>query len=105
MLEQGKLEYTKAVRIAKLEDESARAELLEQAVAEGLSVREIQQRVAELQPSKPKNEAAKLRTRVRTALSKATSSKLMKDPEVFHQLQALVAQLENLIEKAQSKQD
>ena len=47
-LRQGRIEYTKARAIAQIKDPEARVELLEIAIAEGLSLKEIKQRVAEI---------------------------------------------------------
>ena len=49
-LRQGKIEYTKAKEIAKLKDETQRAELLKEAIAEGLSLSQIKERLAGLKP-------------------------------------------------------
>jgi ParB family chromosome partitioning protein len=51
-LRQGKIEYTKAKEIAKLKDEAQRAELLEEAIAQSLSLNQIKERVRELNPQK-----------------------------------------------------
>ena len=47
-LREGKLEYTKARVIARVKDEQHRQELLEQAIAQSLSLNEIKARVKEL---------------------------------------------------------
>ena len=47
-LRQGRIEYTKTRAIAKIKDPEARNELLEIAIAEGLSLKEIKKRVAEI---------------------------------------------------------
>lgn len=47
-LRQGKIEYTKAKEIAKLKDEAQRIALLTAAIAEGLSLNQIKQRLAAL---------------------------------------------------------
>ena len=47
-LQQGRIEYTKARAIAQIKDPEARVELLEIAIAEGLSLKEIKKRVAEI---------------------------------------------------------
>ncbi|MEB3161277.1 MAG: ParB/RepB/Spo0J family partition protein [Synechocystis sp.] len=49
-LRQGKIEYTKAKEIAKLKDETQRAALLQEAIAEGLSLSQIKERLAGLKP-------------------------------------------------------
>ena len=101
VLERGELEYTKALKIAKVEDEQKRHQLLEEVKVKGLSVREIQQRISQIQPPKNQSEAAALRERARTVLKKATSPQLMKDPDNIKQIKKIVNQLEALLEKAQ----
>ena len=49
-LREGKMEYTKARTIARVKDEQQRDELLEQAIAQNLSLNEIKVRVKELKP-------------------------------------------------------
>ena len=101
VLEQGQLEYTKALKIAKVKNEEEREQLLMQALSEGLSLREISSRIAELQPQQKKKESVILRDRARTALKKATSPQLMKNPQVFNKIKKITTQLENLIELAE----
>ena len=50
-LRQGKLEYTKAIAIAKIKEEDKRAKLLEEAIQNQLSLTQIKTRIAELKPS------------------------------------------------------
>jgi ParB family chromosome partitioning protein len=50
-LRQGKLEYTKAIAIAKIKEEEKRAELLEEAIQNQLSLTQIKARIVELKPS------------------------------------------------------
>lgn len=49
-LRQGKLEYTKAIAIAKIKEEEKRAKLLEEAIQNQLSLTQIKARIAELKP-------------------------------------------------------
>ncbi len=101
VLEQGQLEYTKALKIAKVKNDEEREQLLMQALSEGLSLREISNRIAQLQPEQKKKESVVLRDRARTALKKATSPQLMKNPQVFNKIKKITTQLENLIEQAE----
>ena len=101
VLEKGQLEYTKALKIAKVKNEQEREQLLVQALTEGLSLREISNRIAQLQPQQQKKESVVLRDRARTALKKATSPQLMKNPQVFNKIKKITTQLENLIEQAE----
>jgi ParB family transcriptional regulator, chromosome partitioning protein len=49
VLRQGKLEYTKAVAIARVKDEEQRAELLDKAVSENLSLSQVKELIQQLQ--------------------------------------------------------
>jgi ParB family transcriptional regulator, chromosome partitioning protein len=49
VLRQGKLEYTKAVAIARVKDEEQRAELLDKAVIENLSLTQVKELIEQLQ--------------------------------------------------------
>lgn len=53
-IQSDRLEATKASEIAKITDETERAELLDRAVEEGLSVKQVKEAVAKVQPPKPK---------------------------------------------------
>ncbi|NJR19835.1 MAG: ParB/RepB/Spo0J family partition protein [Calothrix sp. CSU_2_0] len=49
VLRQGKLEYTKAIAIARVKDEEQRAELLDKAVSENLSLSQVKELIQQLQ--------------------------------------------------------
>lgn len=49
-LREGKIEFTKARVIARMKDEQQRSELLQQAIAEDLSLNDIKARIKELKP-------------------------------------------------------
>lgn len=53
-IQSDRLEYTKASQIAKITDEVKRTKLLDRAVQKGLSVQQIKDEVAKVQPIKPK---------------------------------------------------
>ena len=103
-LEKGQLEYTKAIKIAKVKDDDDRARLLQQTLDKGLSIREISDRISQLQPQSSKNETATLRDRARTTFKKATSPKFMKDPKVQKQIKKITEQLEVLLEQTEQAQ-
>jgi len=95
-LRSGQIEYTKAKAIAQIKDEETRAELLEDAIANSLSLSQIKERVSTVKPVKEKEE---LRNRFETTYSVASKSKqLWKDPKKRKKLESLLAQLEKLIE-------
>ncbi len=55
-LRQGKIEYTKAKTIARVKDETARTQLIEEAIAFSLSLSQLRERVKEIQPNSQKEE-------------------------------------------------
>ena len=96
-LRQGKIEYTKAKAIAKIKDEDARKELMASAIAESLSLREIKERIKDIQPQPQKEE---LFTRADNAHRQIKKSKkfLMENPRKRKKLESLLAQIEKLFE-------
>lgn len=100
VLEAGKIEYTKAIKISKINDRAARTRLLEEVLEHGLSVREINAKINQINTTQTKNEVAALRERARSVLKKATSPKLMKDPQNIKQIKKIIERLESLIEKS-----
>ncbi len=102
-LEEGQIEYTKALKIAKIKKEEEREEILQQVLDEGLSLKEISKRITQLQTPEQQKESVIIRDRARTALKKATSPKLMKNPKILNQIKKITTQLEALIEKAENQ--
>jgi ParB family chromosome partitioning protein len=94
-LRQGQIEYTKAKAIAQVKDETARNELLKDAIVSSLSLSQIKERVSDVKPVKEKEE---LRSRFETTIKEANKSKqLWQDPKKRKKLESLLAQLEKLI--------
>ncbi|MBE9171467.1 ParB/RepB/Spo0J family partition protein [Pleurocapsales cyanobacterium LEGE 06147] len=99
-LRSGQIEYTKAKAIATLKDEAARAEILEEAIANSLSLSQIKERVSAAKPTKEKEE---LRSRFDVTYKQAKKSKqLWQDPKKRKKLESLLSQLEKLIESESS---
>jgi ParB family transcriptional regulator, chromosome partitioning protein len=95
-LRNGQIEYTKAKAIATVKDEAAQKELLEDAIANSLSLSQIKERINDVKPVKEKEE---LQSRVDTTYKQLKKSKqLWKDPKKRKKLESLLAQLEKLIE-------
>ncbi len=95
-LRQGKIEYTKAKAIASVKDETARTELLENAIANSLSLSQIRELIKELKPAKQQEQ---LKTRFDTTYKQVKKSKqLWQDPKKRKKLESLLSQLEKLIE-------
>lgn len=94
-LRQGKIEYTKAKVIARIKDEDVRTQLLEQAIANSLSLSQIRSLVKVEQLPKQQSE---LRTRFDTIYKQAKKAKkLWNDAKKQKQLESLLVKLEKLI--------
>ena len=96
VLRQGKLEYTKARALAKVKDEKIREELLEVAIAEKLSLAQINERVkASKEVTAPKHP---LKERYKKALPRLQKSKVWENPKKQKALEKLLTQIEALID-------
>ncbi|MEG5060773.1 ParB/RepB/Spo0J family partition protein [Microcoleus sp. A2-C5] len=97
-LRRGQIEYTKARAIAKVKDEPARNLLLESAIAEGLSLTQIKERIADLKAEtsgeKPEEN---MKNQIKEALTKANKSKVWSDPKKQKRLQKILTELESLL--------
>lgn len=107
VLRQGRLEYTKAKAIAKVKDDEARIELLEEAIAGELSLSQIEERVGvPIAPREP-TPAAKLKS-LYTRLKKEEKTLKQKSPQRWQKIQRkarsiekAIAELEGLISEAE----
>jgi ParB family transcriptional regulator, chromosome partitioning protein len=97
VLEKGEIEYTKAIKIARIKDESLRQEILLKSIERKLSIKQIQDLIDRCNLDNPKNMDSALRDRARSALVKVTSPKLLKDPKIRKRVENITKQLENLI--------
>jgi ParB family chromosome partitioning protein len=101
-LRQGQIEYTKAKAIAKVKDEEKRRELLEIAIRENLSLREIRERIKALTAAplpSPKTEIQDLARRL-------NKSKLWeKDCKKWKKIQGWLDKIEALLEPEQEEED
>ena len=78
-----------------MKDETARTELLEQAIANSLSLSQIRKLIKEL---KPVQQNEQLKTRFAATYKQANKSKqLWQDPKKRKKLESLLSQLEKLI--------
>ena len=97
VLRQGKLEYTKARAIAKVKDEKKQQDLIEVAIAENLSLTQINERVkVALRVAAP---AHPLKERYKIALPRLQKSKVWDNPKKQKTLEKLLSQIELLIEE------
>ncbi|NJL84162.1 MAG: ParB/RepB/Spo0J family partition protein [Chloroflexaceae bacterium] len=96
VLRQGKIEYTKAKAIAKIDDPDGRQTLIEDAIAENLSLKQIQERVKAMLAGEETPDTPQ--TRIDTISRRLRSAKLWEtNPQKWQQAQTLLQQLEELL--------
>jgi ParB family chromosome partitioning protein len=94
VLRAGSIEYTKAKEIAKIESLSDRASLLEEALAQNLSLSKIREWVKAYHlPS----ESGELTKRMEDTYKKIKKSKVWENPDKREKLKSLLAQMEALL--------
>ena len=94
-LRQGKLEYTKAIAIAKIKEEDKRAELLEEAIQNQLSLTQIKARIAELKPS---SEVSSSENKAQTLARRLKQLKLWeKDKKAWKKVEGWLDKIESLL--------
>ena len=98
-LQNGRLAYTKASAIAKLEDSEQRQALLAEAIAENLSLNEIKERIRSLAPAPSETPKA----RIQAVARKVTQSKLWESPQKWKRAQRLLEELETLAGESATK--
>jgi len=96
-LREGKIEYTKAKLIASVKDVALQKQLLDEAIANGLSLNEIKSRIKESSQKSLANEPTDLRSRFEATFKASKSSPVWKDAKKQKKLEALLKQLEALI--------
>ncbi|MDJ0747687.1 MAG: ParB/RepB/Spo0J family partition protein [Xenococcaceae cyanobacterium MO_167.B27] len=97
VLREGKIEYTKAKALASLKDEETRKELMEQAIAKSLSLREIKERIKAVKPQPQKEE---IFNRLDNTYKQVKKSKklILGNARKRKKLESLLAQIEKLFE-------
>ena len=93
-LRQGRIEYTKAKTIAKVKDEQFREELLDEAIAQSLSLDAIKKRIKSKQQVSEKDE---LQNRVEAIPKKIKKLKVWDDPEKREKIESLLTELEKML--------
>ena len=106
-LQTGRIEYTKAKAIALVKDEASRQALLEEAIAQSLSLSEIRERVKALNPP---TEPPPFAYRIETISKLVKKHQVWDDPKKRKKLETLLAKIEELIspgglDESQPKQE
>ena len=102
VLQQGKLHYTKVNEILKVKELTQQRQLLELAIAQGLSVSEIQAEVKDLRQAKTTPDVAEsdeipLAQRLTIVTQQLKKAKVWDDPKKKRRLEKLLAELGSLI--------
>ena len=95
-LREGKLEYTKARTIARVKDDQQRDILLEQAIAQSLSLNEIKLRIKELKPDSEKASEQTFIDRITEITRRLKKNKTWNERKKRDQLAHLLDKLERL---------
>lgn len=103
VLQHGKLHYTKVNEILKVKDPEQQRELLESALAEDLSVSDIQSRVKELRQGKSDQDLVEpdevpTSQRLTLVTQQIRKAKVWNDPKKNKKLERLLSQLEELLQ-------
>ncbi len=97
-LRQGKIEYTKAKAIASLKEDSARKELMAEAIAKSLSLREIKERIKAVKPQPQKEEIFNRLDNVSKQVKKSKKI-ILGNSRKRKKLESLLAQIEKLFDQ------
>nr|WP_044171550.1 ParB/RepB/Spo0J family partition protein [Oscillatoria sp. PCC 10802] len=95
-IRQGQINYTKGREIGKIKDTDLRAEILKEASAESLSLREIRERIRKQQQHQS-TERDTLLTRMEAMTNKIKKLKVWDDPDKREKVEALLAEMEMLL--------
>jgi ParB family transcriptional regulator, chromosome partitioning protein len=95
-LHEGKLEYTKAMAIARVKDDDQRQDLLAEAIDDKLSLSQIKSLVAQKKEPKPISKTLGLQQQFDQAYKAFKRSNIWDDPKRQRRLEKLLAELESL---------
>lgn len=97
-LRQGKIAYTKAQAIARVKDKEQRQALLEEALAQGLTLAQIKEWIASITTGSASEEKpSSLKLRMNTIFCLMKKSQIWNDPEKQELLEKIMEQLEALV--------
>lgn len=99
-LKEGKIAYTKARAIAKIEDENKRIELLNEAITEKLSLSQIKVKIKQISQTTNNQDSISISIieRTKTAFKKIEKTKILEDSKKKKKFEKLLEQLEALLE-------
>lgn len=98
-LQQGKIEYTKAQTISRIKDQGQRQELLQEAITQGLSIRDIRDRIKQLSQSQsPAPQPPSYMKRFNAVSRQLKKTKAWEDKAKRDRLEKLIQEIEKLIQ-------
>lgn len=95
-LQAGRLEYTKAREIAKVKDPDKRQLLLEEAIANSLTLRQVQEQVKLLRPT---HTPEPIKQQLEALGKRVTKSTVLEDPDRKARLEELIEEINALLEE------
>ena len=95
-LRSGQIAYTKAKAISSLKDDSARTDLLAEAIEQQLSLSQIKERINSLRHSSP-DQPPEIPDRLKAVYQQVKKNRIWEDKKKRRQLETLLNKLENLI--------
>ncbi|MEJ6487827.1 ParB/RepB/Spo0J family partition protein [Nostoc punctiforme UO1] len=97
VLRSGQIEYTKALAIARIQDEKTRKQFLEDAIAYNLSLSEIKRKIKEIE-QQTKSETPSLKDLADDTFRRLKKSQVWDDPKKKAKVEKLLAQLDALMQ-------
>jgi ParB family chromosome partitioning protein len=98
-IRQGKIEYTKALAISRLRDDEQRQEVLQTAIAENLSIRDIRDHIKQFsQPQAPAPQPSDFMRRFGAVNRQLKKTKVWEDQKKRDRLEKLLKEIEELVQ-------
>ena len=98
-LQHGKIEYTKAQTISRVKDEEQRQKVLQEAIAQNLSIRDIRDRIKQLsQPKNPTAQPGDFAKRLGAVNRQLKKTKIWEDQQKRDRLETLLKEIEDLVQ-------
>ncbi len=95
-LRKGRIEYSKARVIGRIKEDKKASKLLEEAIEQNLSYKELQERVLQLNQKKS-TKISSLRKHWNTTIKKIDSSNVLDNPEKKQRIEEILSELEHLL--------
>lgn len=97
-IRQGKIEYTKALAISRLKDEEQRQEVLQEAITQNLSIRDIRDRIKQLsQSQKATSQPSDYLKRFNAVSRQLKKTNAWEDQQKRDRLETLLKEIEDLV--------